>query len=279
VVDGRPAISFHDYDALALKYAINSEPDGSGSWSIVVVDDSSDSDEPGWYSCLKVINGHPAIAYMDAVSNNLRYAWSSQPDGSSGWSTLTVDESNFTGEYNSLAEVNGAPAISYLAGGTLRYAYSSHPDGASDWNSVIVDAAEEYVGRHTSLAVVAGKPAIAYMSSFDQFTQRLKYAWCDEPNGSAGWHSLFVDPEAHGSGLYASLEVIAGRPAISYQEMNTEQLRFATTHVPDGSAGWERGNIDDDGGVVGQWSSLAVVDGTAAIAYVVDDDLKYITYR
>src|SRR5205814_2057539 len=94
----------------------------------------------------------------------LKYAYSNTPDGSSGWSSITVDSTGDVGWYSSLAEVNGHPAVSYLdyTNYGLKYAHSTTLDGSSGWSTLVVYNTYS-IAPSTSLKVVNGHPAISYI--------------------------------------------------------------------------------------------------------------------
>ena len=64
-----------------------------------------------------MVNGKPAISYREGISHDLKYAYSSAADGSSGWTAITVDAPGIVGTFTSLTVLaNGQPAISYRDG-------------------------------------------------------------------------------------------------------------------------------------------------------------------
>jgi hypothetical protein len=223
VVNGNPAISYYDATNGDLKYAYSATPDGASpaDWTSLTV--TGLGGDVGHYTSLALIAGKPAISYYDVALGNLLYAYSSQADGSSGWSTLAVESGlDDVGRHTSLAFVNGCPAVSYFDATTaeLHYAHSSVADGSSGWTWLTVDAAGD--GLATSLAVVDGCPAIAYHGS----GLDLRYAASAEADGSSGWSALTVDSGSD-LGSYPALALVSGRPAISYLDAENGNLKFA----------------------------------------------------
>src|SRR5207253_5442854 len=105
VVNNHPAISYHDQSFGNLDYAYSATLDGSSGWTALIADPGGDV---GWDTSLAVVNGRPAISHWDAINFALKYSYSATPDGSTpgDWSGLTVDNSDGTGRYRSLAVGN-----------------------------------------------------------------------------------------------------------------------------------------------------------------------------
>lgn len=238
VVNGRPAISYYDISNQDLKYAIAGDADGTGGWTRVTVDAEGTTGE---YTSLAVVNGKPAISYytfaedasnLMVTNGDLKYAIAGDADGTGGWTRVTVDLEGITGEYTSLAVVNGRPAISYsyydyFNNRGLKYAQANTADGTNNWTRVTVDA-EGRVGAHTSLAVVNGKPAISY---YDVNNRDLKYACAGDTNGTSPWTRITLD-SAEYVGEYTSLAMVMGRPAISYRSESGHGLKYARARTP-----------------------------------------------
>jgi len=282
VVNGRPAISYYDDTPNNnLKYAIADDASGS-VWppsNIITVDAAG---FVGFYTSLAVINGRPAISYYDASTPALKYAIADDASGSV-WppsNIITVDAAGFVGFYTSLAVVNSRPAISYFEAGSpsnLKYAIAGDASG-SVWppsNIITVDATGA-VGLYTSLAVVNGRPAISY---YDASTPALKYAIAGDASGSV-WppSNIFIVDATGDVGEYTSLAVVNGRPAISYYDRTNTNLKYAIAGDASGSV-WPPSNIItvDAIEVVGEYTSLAVVNGRPAISYYdgTNTNLKY----
>jgi hypothetical protein len=179
------------------------------------------------------------------------------------------------GLHTSLAVVNGRPAISYQDSysGGIKYAIAPNADGSGTWTFLTVESAD-YVGSYTSLAVVNGRPAISY---HDITNADLKYAIAPTADGTSGaWTILTVDSVGD-VGLYTSLAVVNGRPAISYRDTTNADLKFAIASSADGTGGaWTLLTVDSPGDV-GRSTSLAVVNGRPAISYrdTTNADLKF----
>ena len=123
VVDGCPAISYQQgADNYNLKYARATTSTGASAsdWTQIIVESAGNT---GFHTSLAVIDGCPAISYRYSSSNTLKFAQATTSTGGSGgdWSEVTTVDSSCVG-YTSLAEVDGRPAISYVAGNSLKYA-------------------------------------------------------------------------------------------------------------------------------------------------------------
>ncbi len=73
VIDGRPAISYHDYTNKDLKFAwaMTPEPEHPRDWLIWEVDTT---DDVGLWTSLTAIGGMPYISYYDDTSDDLKFA-------------------------------------------------------------------------------------------------------------------------------------------------------------------------------------------------------------
>jgi hypothetical protein len=178
--------------------------------------------------------------------------------------TTTVDSAGDVGEFASLAVVDGRPAIAYFddTNNSLKYVLAGDATGSSWGIPVTVDSAGT-VGWYTSLAVVDGRPAIAYL---DHTNEDLKYVRADDAAGSSWGTPVTVD-SAGDVGEFASLAVVDGRPAIAYYDDTPNyDLKYVRASDDTGSS-WGTPATVTSSGSVGQYSSLAIVDGNPAIAY------------
>ena len=78
-------------------------------------------------------------------------------------------------------------------------------------------------------------------------------------------------------GLYPSLKVVNGNPAISYYDQTNGDLKFVRAFDPDG-ANWGIPTTVDSTGQVGYYTSMAVINGNPAITYLdnTNNDLRYV---
>jgi hypothetical protein len=185
--------------------------------------------------------------------------------------TLTLDS---TGDYASLAVVDGRPAVAYYdySNNDLKYVRAQDASGASWAVPRTLDSAG-WVGWHASLAVVDGRPAVAY---YDASNGALKYVRAQNAAGSSWGAPLTVDSAGY-VGRHASLTVVNGRPAVAYYDWNNGDLKYVRAADAAGAT-WGTPRTVDSAGDVGRHASLAVVDRRPAVAYLDESngDLKYV---
>jgi hypothetical protein len=107
------------------------------------------------------------------------------------------------------------------------------------WNAPVpatVDSTDD-VGEYTSLAVVDGNPAISY---YDWDNGDLKYVRATTADGSSWGSPLIVAGDGGADvGLYTSLAVVDGNPAISYYDNGSGDLKYVRATDSPGSS-WGR---------------------------------------
>ncbi len=210
------------------------------------------------------LGGRPAIAYYGS-GNSLKFLLSDKVDGRGSWFTNTVATGSI-GLYTSMILVDGKPAIATCTGdgNTLVYAYSSTSSGLDSWSTVIVDNSS-LVGAYCSMQLVDGMPAIAY---YDTTAGHLKFARASALDGSGAWAIDVVDDGggAANVGRYCSMAIVGGRPAVSYYDATSGDLKYARASSADGSGAWTIQTIDSVNDA-GYWTGLAVIGGKPAIAY------------
>ncbi len=191
---------------------------------------------------------------------------SSDFTASASFSSRAIDADGIVGSDTSLAVINGRPAIAYrdAASGDLLYMRAFDASGAG-WpeSPVRIAGAVSDLGRFASLSEVDGRPAVAYYNSS---TGNLEYVRSNDANGSTWPLPILVDGAAENVGRYASLEVISGVPAISYQAPNLGEIRYAWAGDADGST-WTTVTVDGSVSEYDEYTSLASVLGKPAIAY------------
>jgi len=182
VVNGNPAISYFGYKNYDLKYVRATDANGS-AWGTAITVDDSDSDElwVGKYTSLEVVNGNPAISYIDLLwgpgTGNLKYVRATDANGSA-WGTPLFLSSDVGDEmyYSSLAVVNGYPAISYhdVVNDVLKYIRATDADGSA-WRTPATPDSSVGTGTYSSLAVVNGYPAISYHDAYNGSLKYVRY--------------------------------------------------------------------------------------------------------
>lgn len=189
-------------------------------------------------------NGNPYISYYDALNGELKCAYVVLGQ----WHVSTVDSTDVTGLYSSIAVDNSSPVKIYISyydytNANLRYAVWN----GSQWSRITADAVGD-VGQYSSLALDhANHVRISY---YDATNKDLKYAY---------WTgSTFVVSKVDGTGVdvgkYSSIALKDGRnPAISYYDETHGRLRYAEY----GNTGWTIYTISSDE-LSGKYSSIAL---------------------
>jgi hypothetical protein len=231
---------------------------------------------PQQWSSLASVNGRPAISFSDG---SLKFARAGNARGIGPWTVVTVAA---TGPFEtSLAVVNCRPAIGYSDfSGNLKFAYASDGDGGGPWTIVVVDNdADDDESIYPSMKVVNGRPAISY---HHKGQSSLFYAYAADAQGNGPWTVTEVDSAGQGPGplgAYNSLAMVNGVPAISYYSGDGQidgKLTFAYATDAQGTGSWIKVMVDGAGDV-GEFTSLAVVNGRPAISYgdISNGDLKF----
>lgn len=272
VVNGNPAIAYFNGDSTNLKFVRATDADGT-TWGapVVVVGFPSMG---GRYLSLQVVNGNPAISYNGSL---VKYVRASDINGTSWGPPVTVDSTPDTGGQTSLQVVNGNPAMcySYLTG-NLRYVRASNASGSA-WGTAVILDSNGFVGTSSSLIVVNGNPTVAY-KHLSTSNGELRYIRALDTSG-IGWGTPVTVDRNNVVGLFTSLAVVAGNPAISYYGQVLGDLKYVRASDASGT-NWDTPVTLDSVGDVGQYTSLAVVNGNAAISYydVTNGNLKWATY-
>jgi hypothetical protein len=271
-VNGSPGISYYDNANKDLKFIRASDSSGIAFWNIHLASDVPGESE---FTSMKLINNNPAVSFYDKALKELKYVRAANSIGASWNEPVVADTTTGSGEYNSLASVNGNPAISYYddTNRDLKYVRAVDSDGAT-WGTPVTLDASGTVGMYTSLQVVNGNPAISYYKSSS--VGSLKYIRALDANGNA-WDTPITIESGGIVGLYSSLMVVNGKPAISYYDNTNGNLKYVRALDADGLT-WGAGITLDVTGNVGQYISLQIVNGNPAISYfdINNNDLKYV---
>lgn len=192
------------------------------------------------------------------------------PDDGAGWGDV--------GENASMAIVNGNPAITYhdTMKDRIRYVRATDASGTA-WNTpleIANNGGGSPVYRTTPLVVVNGNPAIAY---YDDNSDDLLYLRANDPDGTSWGSPVTVDPVSGGvgTGRHACMIIVAGRPAIAYQN-GSERLTYVRANDANGTS-WGTRQILTPSELV-RHISLAIINGMPAICYQesISDDIAYI---
>jgi hypothetical protein len=183
VVNGNPAISYYDNSNTDLKYVRATNANGTAWGTIITIEPTANN--VGQYSCLKIINGNPAISYYDAGGLDLKYVRATNINGAAWGTAVTVTATSNIGQYTSLDVVNGNPAISYYdaSASDLKYVRATDASGAA-WSAPVTPEATGNMGQYSFLMVVSGYPAIFHYDG----SGKIKYIRSGDVNG-ARWYA------------------------------------------------------------------------------------------
>ena len=175
VVDGNPAVTYHNVDAGDLRYRRATNAQGT-AWGAAVVVATGAPIEPD----MAIINGRPAISYAGLVGadRNIFYVRANDTAGTT-WGTpqqIAVD-----GRFTSLTTVATHPAVAYqdiVPPQNLHYIRALDVNGTTWGANLVVDSSANNTGRYAQLEIVAGHPAIAYR---DETLEDLMYVRSPNP--------------------------------------------------------------------------------------------------
>jgi hypothetical protein len=133
-VGGLPAVAYHRSQTYDLYYERGGNVDWNGGTAIEVVVAATGT--TGWYAQLEVVNGAPAIAFLDVTNTDLKFVRATNATGSTWGGPVVVDGAG--GNFGSLAIVQGRPAIAYArsAPTSLHYTSAADADGTT-WNTPV----------------------------------------------------------------------------------------------------------------------------------------------
>jgi hypothetical protein len=273
MVGGQPAISYFDGADHDLRYVRAADPFGAVWGEGVTVDSAG---QTGKYTSLEVVDGFPAIAYYDETEKNLRYIRALDETGTAWGVPLTVDGLLVeSGEFCSLAIVDGRPAISYyhVDGPGLRYVRALDSIGLIWGMPEDVDFSGN-AGQFSSLAVVDGFPAIAYRHGA---LAQQRYVRAEDSNGDEWSEPVILDAESNG-GFYANLLVVNGNPAICFYDGSDSRLRYMRASDAQGAAWGTAQTLDGADVDAGSYCSMALIGGLPTIAYHkgIEGDLRFV---
>ncbi|MBN2081339.1 PKD domain-containing protein [bacterium] len=233
-VAGNPAIAYYDNTDTALKYSRSSTPTGSasGDWAgYFIVDTATDV---GRYASLAVVDGNPAIAYMDTNNSALKYARASTNTGAlaGDWSTvLEIDNAGTVGYNARLRIVAGTPAIAYtdLSSNAIKFARAVTAAGedVDDWEQIVFVAIGTNDLTNSALGIVNGHPAVTYR---DNMENRLRYIRSTTATGGseADWTDAHLLGDCDRD---TCVTEVNGKPAIVYYVWTTEyEIHYAVCY-------------------------------------------------
>ncbi len=236
---------------IRLKETVDSRPD-VGKYSSIAVDET----------------GRPHISYYDDSEGDLEYAVKENGE----WKTETVQSAGDVGRFSSIALHDSKPHISFYDWDERDLIYAKKV--GSSWSDNIITEAGELAGKYTSIEVDDNGYAHISCYGWTDDKPRLKYV----SNSDGGdWKGRSIDTDSDHVGTYTSIELIDGKPVISYHEWDEKSLKLASKSD---TGNWEIKNIDTQY-MVGTHSSLEVIEnGEVHITYYdqTHGDLKHARY-
>ena len=264
VVNGNPAISYYDATNGDLRFvrAIDISGMDGTAWGFPLTLDSGG--DVGQYSCLRVVNGNPAVAYFDVTNGDLKFIRATDSSGMAwGAPVVVAGAGSVAGRSISMAVVNGYPAISYhdQTNAQTSFVRATDVNGAT-WGAPVAVASSGLMGQGTSLVVVDENPAVVF---WDGTSYVLKFARATDVNGAAWATPLTLDASGI-VGFYPSMAVVNGSPAVSYFDPQNGDLKLVRASNAAGTA-WGTPSVLDSTDNTGSFSSVAEVNGGLAVAY------------
>jgi len=255
----------------------------------VLIDDAA----TGAWTSTALVDGVPAIAYLDVGNVDVRYVRATDAEGTTWGTPVTVASTGDVGTTTSLAVVGGRPAIAYWnrTDGTLDYVRADDATGAA-WGTPVAIASGLTNVPYASLAVVDGRPAVAYVN---MTTKKLEFLRASDATG-ATWPTtpvpvvLQIHPTSSTSvDRFVEMTVVDGRPAIVYSTDVPEFTRRSDAHAGGNPVAQRYVRASDAQGsawgsptlyvrsAIDSENALAVVDGRPAILYVdADNTLSFL---
>ncbi|MFC1789478.1 hypothetical protein ACFLYY_00700 [Patescibacteria group bacterium] len=284
--DNYPVISYwNDFTEsdgeLAFTKCISGNCTQPSDWTTTTVD----SGYVGEYSSIAIgSDNYPIISYYDNTTFDLLFAkCAGDCTASSSWTTTTVD-SEFAGEYSSIAiGDDGYPVISYLnsTSTSLQFAKCTTGDctSAGNWTTTTIDN-DGTVGWWTTIAIgTDGKPIVAYAKDVGVGSYNLYAAKCTSGDctQSSHWATSTVDVgiTPNGPGVNSSISIgTDGLPIISYSDIEAGLLKIAKCN--DSACSGENEELLSiwDGTAVGSgyYSSITIApDGYPIVSFYNND--------
>jgi hypothetical protein len=243
LINGKPAVCWgSEAPESNLEYAYSNSELGSFAedWQVVTADDYAGNVA---YDCsLAEVNGYPAIAYSDGTNKILRYAYSTDSQGASGWNVLLLGATGEAGLVPQLAVgldlpyvlqskiLNNDSVISMFRSATAQGTQQS------DWSELFeftYPGLNAYAGN---LINVGGTLAFAFLVSDSVSNgQTYEYRYLD-PDSEIWKGSSVVDVIAEP--IFARTAITTAGPGVFWYSANN-YLMLSTNQELDGSGPWE----------------------------------------
>ncbi|MGV3636403.1 MAG: T9SS type A sorting domain-containing protein, partial [Flavobacteriales bacterium] len=226
-----------------------------------------------------VVDGVPAVAYQDVTTGDLKFVRASNATGmgANAWNApVIIDTHPALGKHVSQTIVDGHPALAYYDASNkdLRYLRALDSAGTQWGTSITVDSLGE-CGEYCSMTVVNGRPAIAYFDEQDN----VRYVRANDALGTSWGSFVGMDNSQSGQrGQGIALKVIAGRPAVAYQNNTNSNVRYVRANDVDGTTWPLNGTTVGSSGALNITVSLMDLNGLPAVAFhqIATGDLLYV---
>jgi len=217
MVNGFPAVCFHDINTNQLKYVIANDNNGA-TWGTPIVIDGG-----GRSPSIAIVEGRPALAYS---RSGLKFIRANNASGTSWGSPIAVGSG---GAGATLRDVNGRPAITHLSGSNLQFVRANNETGSTWGSPVTVDSGASF----PSLSVVGGKPAVGY---YDETARDVKFALAIDADGATwGTGTVVVSslgpPASSFDSGYVSMTAANGGAVLSYYD-HTSPFSLKSLRIP-----------------------------------------------
>ncbi|MCB1216509.1 hypothetical protein KDL44_03910 [bacterium] len=188
-----------------------------------------------------------------------------------GWQPLQLETGGSSVGAMAIFDMNGRPAIAFQhveAGDmTLNIALCDDALGLSqtDWSFVSVDATDG-AGAFVDAMLVDGKPAIAYQRGATGDMYYIRSATAGGAD-SADWNNPVEIMSEGEVGLWPSMAIVLGNPAICFQDSTEFDLWYTRSSDADGEqeADWLTRQPIDDFMISDAGTCLRIVDGNPAV--------------
>jgi hypothetical protein len=230
----KPAVAEYVYEFIDqnnryLEYSTNSNINGSGDWTTVIVDDTSI--DVGEFASMVVINTFPCIAYVDAIGDILKFAVNNQTDGLGVWTLQTIPTGGLSGIKQSIMiEVENSPAVIFYATNTntIYFTRNATSDGSGVWTQAVIttgffiDTPMSVVLLNTTTPVVIALAFIDIQLASDS----LAYLCTSTDTTGNSWNApILINNSVDRRSI--SLALINNYPAVAYVVFSAFAPRIA----------------------------------------------------
>ncbi len=223
-VEGLPAVAYLDHANVStpgvVRYIRATDAQGIAWGAPVLIGECGAG---GGHVSLTLVEGQPAVSYGDGVARQIMYCRASDATGSAWGSPQVIapDYGDFP-DVTCLAIVAGNPAVMFVdTAHKVRYIRALDTTGAA-WPAadIELDGSGQAIYQG-ALLISGGVPLVFY--NYDMWRE-VRLARAQDATGTA-WDA----PETvltTEMGLYVSVAVISGRPALAYVDGGSQDLYY-----------------------------------------------------